>query len=198
MNTNTDPTSAYARKPDTNVIEVLVAALGVVIAARRARFSRAMLFTWLGSVVATGALILLFDRWAYGSFTSTGYSAGEITFSLSSFWPNLTGMPTHLVRSMPMLLLALTSLVAIGLRWRRRGDDVEGRRARSVDGAIAIGLALGWFVLWALYLCYTWTVSQLSGAGPLGHAGGPSGGASTLHVIRFYLPALGLIALLAT
>jgi hypothetical protein len=45
--------------------------------------------------------------------------------------------------------------------------------------------------LWLLYLNYTWTVSMVSGNG------GPGGGV-TVHVIRFYIPALGLIALLGT
>jgi hypothetical protein len=54
---------------------------------------------------------------------------------------------------------------------------------------MAFVLAAGWLELWILYLSYSWTVPQL---------GGPGAGAVTLHVIRFYLPALGPIALLAT
>jgi hypothetical protein len=50
-------------------------------------------------------------------------------------------------------------------------------------------LGAGWLGLWVLYLTYSWTVSQLSA---------PGGASVTVHVIRFYLPALGLIVLLAT
>jgi hypothetical protein len=46
-------------------------------------------------------------------------------------------------------------------------------------------LGAGWLGFWGLYLCYDWT-AQMSAQ---------SNGA--IHVIRFYLPALGLIALLA-
>jgi hypothetical protein len=46
-------------------------------------------------------------------------------------------------------------------------------------------LAIGWIGIWGLYLAYDWTARM---------AGGPGGG---IHVIRFYLPALGLITLLA-
>lgn len=181
----------------TNVVEVAVAVLGVMVMARRWRFTRTMLVTWISSVVISGLLMMLFNLWAYGHATSTGYSAGEISFSLASFWPNLKGMPTHLVRSMPMLVIALASVVVIGLRWfRRRGAD--DHRIRSRDAAVAGFLAVGWFGLWGIYLFYTWTVTQLAGGGPGGHIGTPGVSVSTVHVIRFYLPTIGLIALLAT
>jgi hypothetical protein len=46
-----------------------------------------------------------------------------------------------------------------------------------------VGLALtaSWFSVWGLYAAYTWTA----------HPGG-----GTLQVVRFYVPALGAIALL--
>ena len=46
-------------------------------------------------------------------------------------------------------------------------------------------LAIGWLGLWALYSAYDWTVSQ-----------GSRGPVVSIHVIRFYLPAIGAIALL--
>jgi hypothetical protein len=48
---------------------------------------------------------------------------------------------------------------------------------------VANVLLLGWLAIWGLYLAYTWTVGQVSGA-------------AAVHVVRFYLPALGLVALL--
>jgi hypothetical protein len=44
-----------------------------------------------------------------------------------------------------------------------------------------LALAASWFSMWGLYAAYTWT------AGP---------GLSSLQAIRFYLPAIGAIALL--
>jgi hypothetical protein len=52
--------------------------------------------------------------------------------------------------------------------------------------AITTTLALGWLGLWFLYLNYTWTANMSGGFGNM-----------DVHVIRFYVPALGLIALLA-
>ena len=53
------------------------------------------------------------------------------------------------------------------------------------DAAVGTFLALGWIGIWGLYASYDWTARMAGGAG---------GG---IHVIRFYLPALGLITLLA-
>ena len=67
----------------------------------------------------------------------------------------------------------------------RRRDDLgpPGVLARR-DLATGLSLGASWAGMWGLYAAYTWTV----GAGPAG----PS-----LPLIRFYLPALGAIALLA-
>ncbi len=50
-------------------------------------------------------------------------------------------------------------------------------------GAAAVGLTLAasWFRVWGLYAAYTWTAQP---------------GGSSLQVVRFYVPALGAIALL--
>jgi hypothetical protein len=102
------------------------------------------------------------------------------------------GMPRQLTTSMPMWLLAAASLTWIIVRLirSREGHDSVAQTARR-DAVVAAVLALGWLGLWLLYLNYTWTVSMVSGNG------GPGGGV-TVHVIRFYIPALGLIALLGT
>ena len=86
----------------TDVVELAVALVAVIVFYRRARFSVAMMATWLASAVLFGAVDLAFNAWAYGSATSTGYDAGEITFSFSAFWPNLKLMPTQLLSSMPL------------------------------------------------------------------------------------------------
>ncbi len=173
----------------TNVIELVVATLAVLVFWRRVRIPLASLVTWLTSVGVFAVGVAAFDTWAYGHPTSTGYSPGEISFSLSALGPNLRSMPTQLLRSMPFFVLGVATLVAVATLWARgRGSTQVGAARR--DAAVVGVLAVGWLALWFLYFTYTWTA---------GHAGGGQGpGASviTVHVIRFYLPALGLIALL--
>jgi hypothetical protein len=175
----------------TNVIELFVAVLVVVLTGRRSRISWATIAVWLMAIGIAGVGMLAFNAWAYGSATSTGYSAGEITFSWSALWPNLRGMPWQLTQAMPLWLLAAISVVWVVVRALRAKRS--GQSSRRTDLFVVAGLSLGWLGLWALYLCYTWTANMVGG----GHGGGPGGGGVTVHVIRFYLPALGLLALVA-
>jgi hypothetical protein len=172
----------------TNVVLLTVAVIAVLVTRRRSQLPRAALAWWLGSVGGLVALILTFNQVAYGSTLSTGYSSGLITFSLGAVVPNLTHMPAHLVSSMPMLLLALAAPVWMVIRLVRRGGR-HGDAARRVvvrrDATIGAALAAGWLAIWGLYAAYDWTVMT---------ATGPN---STVQVIRFYVPAIGLIALLA-
>jgi hypothetical protein len=175
----------------TNAVELVVAVAAVLMLRRSTRLSWRTVLAWMASVVLFVGGVLAFNQWAYGSATSSGYSAGEITFSLSSLWPNLKGMPRQLTTSMPVWILAALALAWIVARWIRHRDtsgSPESKLARR-DAVIASVLAAGWLGIWVLYLSYSWTVPQL---------GGPGAGAVTLHLIRFYLPALGPIALLAT
>jgi hypothetical protein len=167
----------------TNVGELIVAGLGVFIFRRFFAITWRQLIIWGSSVAAFGVVDLCFNQWAYGHATSTGYSAGEITFATSAFWPNLKGMPKPLTTSMPLWLLALTAVIAIGVRFARIKKTDEARRdGASTDARIALILLGAWLAIWGLYLNYTWTV---------GGAGG------TVHVIRFYLPAIGALSLLS-
>jgi len=181
----------------TNVIELAVAIAGVLAFSRTVQIRWRTVGIWLGSVVLFGLGVLAFDQWAYGNATSTGYSPGEITFSLSALWPNLKAMPIQLTTSMPFWTLAAVACVVITVQFARaRHRDARGDEHRLVtrrDAMVALVLAAGWLGLWLLYLTYTWTVHQTGGARG---GGGPGAGAMTVHVIRFYLPALGLIALL--
>ncbi len=176
----------------TNVIELVVAVAAVAVLARGARLRRATLVSWGASVLALGVLVLGFDQWAYGSATSTGYSPGEISFSLSALWPNLQGMPAQLTASMPLWILAAVAVAVIATR-RLRARASAPSSPERVDARIAAVLTIGWLALWGLYLCYTWTADQLGG----GPGRGPGAGAVSVHLIRFYLPALGLLAMLA-
>jgi hypothetical protein len=142
----------------------------------------ATLCSWLASVVVFGAGVALFDDLVYGGPLTTGYRPGEVTFALGAIGLNLRHMPAQLLRAMPMLVLGLIALAWIILRWlilRRRGGEV-GAAARR-DLWVGITLAASWFALWGLYSAYAWTTDPTS---------------VTVQVVRFYVPALGAIALL--
>lgn len=167
----------------TDVVELIVAFAAVVIFARRCGLTATMIAGWTAIIVAFGLFDLWINHLLYGGYLSTGYASGLVTFAASAVGPNLELMPSRLVASMPVCVLALVAVVwiAIRLRTTRDTDVVASRR----DGAVALALAVGWLTEWGLYLAYTWTVAAARGPG------------NPVHVIRFYLPALGLIALLA-
>jgi len=170
----------------TDVVALGVAILAIIALARRVGIAWRTLQIWTTGLVLSGLGILGFDQYAYGAWDKTGYAAGEITFSLSALSPNLQHMPAHLVRAMPMLVLGLGACGWIAARAiGARVADPAARAARRRDAVVAVALGAGWLGFWGLYLCYGWT-AQMSAR---------SNGA--IHVIRFYLPALGLIALLA-
>jgi len=90
-------------------------------------------------------------------------------------------MPAHLLRAMPMLVLGLAALAWIILRWlvlRRVGGDAAVARR---DLWVGLTLAASWLAIWGLYSAYTLTTDPTS---------------VTVQVVRFYLPAIGAIALL--
>jgi hypothetical protein len=166
-------------------IAILCCAAVTVIAVWRLRkpvLPLATLCSWLASVVVFGAGVALFDDLVYGGPLTTGYRPGEVTFALGAIGPNLRHMPAHLLLAMPMLVLALIALAWIILRWlilRRRGGEV-GAAARC-DLWVGITLAASWLAIWGLYSAYTWTTDPTS---------------VTVQLVRFYLPAIGAIALL--
>lgn len=166
----------------TDVVALVVACVAAPLVARRTGIGRRALVLWAASVAAFCGLVATFDAVVYGGVFKTGYKSGEIQFALSAIAPNLHEMPRQLVWSMPLLLLALAAVVWIGVRLRR---GMPGARR---DAAVAGALAVVWLGIYGLYVAYTWTAGQ--------GAGGPGGGVS-VHLIRFYVPALGAVALLA-
>ncbi len=166
----------------TDVVALVVACIATPLVARRTGIGRRALVLWGASVAAFCALVASFDALVYGGVFTTGYRSGEIQFALNAIGPNLHEMPRQLVWSMPLLLIALAAVVWIGVRLRR---GLPGARR---DAAVAGALAAVWLGVYGLYAAYTWT----AGVG----AGGPGGGVS-VHLIRFYVPALGAVALLA-
>jgi hypothetical protein len=172
----------------TNVVILAVAVLAVILLCRRVALPVRAALWWLGSVAVLIASVLGYDYLAYGSMLKTGYTSGEITFSLASVIPNLEHMPARLVTSMPMVVLALVALGWMAVRAvgsRRRGNAPDTRARYRRDVVVGAVLAAGWIGIWGLYAAYDWTVRMGSAAG------------SDIHLIRFYLPALGLITLLA-
>ena len=170
----------------TNIVFLIVAIAAALLFTRKVRLPWSTLVWWLGSVAVFGVVMMWWNLRYYGSPISTGYSSGEITFSLGSVLPNLTHMPIRLVESMPMILLAIAGLIWMIVQAVRSGsfDAVRRWRARR-DVVIGAVLASGWLGLWALYSAYDWTVRM---------AGDDLGG--SVHTIRFYMPALGIIAAL--
>jgi hypothetical protein len=164
--------AAVTRYTDIVVLGCAVVAVTVAWRVRAVRLPGAALAWWLGSVAVFAACVAVFDDLVYGGPLRSGYRPGEITFSLSAVPPNLRYMPGHLMQAMPVLVLGLVALAWIGVR--------RGAPPRR-DLAIGLALAASWFAIWALYAGYTWTAQP---------------GGSTLQVARFYVPALGAIALL--
>src|SRR5437764_6380645 len=168
----------------TNIVILGCAVLAVIVAwrLRAARLPRRTLCWWLASVAVFGAGVAVFDDLVYGGPLTTGYQPGEVTFALGAIGPNLRIMPAHLMQAMPMLVFGLIALAWIILRWLLLGpDDGETAAVARRDLAVAAALAASWFAIWGLYFAYTWTTDPTS---------------VTVQLVRFYLPAIGAIALL--
>jgi hypothetical protein len=168
----------------TNIV-ILGCAVVAVLAAWRLRAATLPLRTlcwWLVSVAVFGAGVAIFDDLVYGGPLTTAYQPGEVTFALGAIGPNLRIMPAHLLQAMPMLVLGLIALGWIIVRWLvlRRVDGEAGALARR-DLSVGAALAASWFAIWGLYSAYTWTTDPTS---------------VTVQVVRFYVPAIGAIALL--
>jgi hypothetical protein len=181
--------ATFARYTDIVVLGCAVVAAIVAWRLPAARLPRYALAWWLGSVVVFCAGVGLFDTLAYGGPLRSGYRPGEIRFSLSAIWPNLRVMPRDLIWTTPMFALGLAALAWIIAAWARR-RRAGGEQATVVRRDLAVGLCLAasWLAIWGLYSAYTWTAPAAN-----------AGGLSTLIVfpfVRFYVPALGAIALL--
>jgi len=75
------------------------------------------------------------------------------------------------------------ALAWIILRWLMRSRAGGGQASAAVRRDLAVGAALAasWFAIWRLYSAYTWTLDPTT---------------VTVQFVRFYVPALGPIALL--
>ena len=153
-----------------------------------------------------------------GAF-STGYRSSDVKFTLDSIPKNLKIMPSHLWRAMPVFVIGLAAVIGIiGIQlWyltRRRSNtppaDAHPTELLPLAGTVEvprivadrwIGLFLigAWAAIWGVYAAYQWTANVGGGGiGGVPGGGGPGGiGGATYTIVRFYLPALGAIALLA-
>jgi hypothetical protein len=133
-------------------------------------------------VAVFGAGVAVFDDVVYGGPLTTGYQPGEVTFSLDAIGPNLRLMPARLLQAMPMLVLGLIALAwIIGRPLVLRRTDGESRAEARLDLWVGIAVAASWFAIWSLYSTYTWTTDPTDGS---------------VSDVRFYVPAIGAIALL--
>jgi hypothetical protein len=168
----------------TNIVILGCAVLAATVAwwLRAARLPFRTLCWWLASVAVVGAGVAIFDDRVYGGPLTTGYQPGEVRFALGAIGTNLHLMPRHLLQAMPMLVLALIAFVWMVVRWMtlRRADGQAAAAARR-DLSVGAALAASWLAIWGLYSAYTWTTDPTS---------------VTVQVVRFYVPALGPIALL--
>jgi hypothetical protein len=169
----------------TNIVILGCAVVAVIVAWRRRAVSVPLrvLCWWLASVAVFGAGVAIFDDLAYGGPLTTGYPPGEVTFRLGAIEPNLRIMPGHLMQAMPFLVLGLVALAwIIGRRLVLRRVGGQAAAAARRDLWVGLALAASWFTLWGLYSTYTWTADDSTTV--------------TVQAVRFYVPAIGAIALL--
>ncbi|MGC2486752.1 MAG: hypothetical protein WA359_10985, partial [Acidimicrobiales bacterium] len=168
----------------TDVVLLICALVAVVALARACALTRGMILSWIGVVALYALGDAVLNHYLYGGYFSSGYSPGLVSFSTSAVAPNVERLPWPLLEGTPMIALAQGAVVWIVCRLVRARGTVLAARTRT-DAVVALVLAVSWGALWALYATYTWTVGQTLGR------------VIAIHVVRFYMPALGLIALLA-
>ncbi|MGN6681705.1 MAG: hypothetical protein ACTHKL_28390, partial [Streptosporangiaceae bacterium] len=176
----------------SNIVVLACAVLAVLILRwrRPGQLPDRAVTWWIGSAVLFCAGVAVFDTLVYGGPLASGYEPGEIRFGMGAVWPNLRLMPSHLIEAMPMLVLGFAAVIGVGARWirSRRSDappatlpEPGGTEGPGRDAAIGLALGASWLCAWGLYAAYEWTAAP---------------GLSTLQSVRFYLPAIGPIALL--
>jgi hypothetical protein len=174
--------ATFARYTDIVILGCAVVTVLVAWRLRAARLPLRTLGWWLASVAVFGAGVAVFDDLVYGGPLKSGYQPGEVRFSLGAIGPNLRLMPAHLMQAMPMLVLALVALAWIVVRRLALGREAgEAGAETRRDLWVGIALAASWFAIWGLYSMYTWTIDPTNGS---------------VSDVRFYVPAIGAIALL--
>jgi len=113
---------------------------------------------------------------------NTGYSGQKFSTSLANYPKNVTQIPIFLVEAMPVVLIAIWAGIHIFRRSKRR--LMAPSATVDNDRMFAILLVVSTALLWALYFGYNRTAVTLYST-------------AAIHVVRFYVPALAPLALLA-
>ena len=178
----------------TNLV-ALACAVGAVVLIwlfSRSTLPRRALPIWLATQVAFAIFLVSLNDYLYGHFFSTGYATGEITFSLGAFSGNLQTMPKNLLVSMPMIVVSGIALIWLVVAAAVKKVHPDGSTTARQDLWLGLGLAAVWLGIFGLYFFYDWTAHM-----GMGGPGGPgSSNWGNVHLIRFYLPAIGPVALL--
>lgn len=192
----------------TNIVVLVVASVAALVVCLRRRWGLGPLtLVWWGSAALGPVLAaLLYNAVVFDGPFSTGYRSSSVQFTASAIGDNLAVMPGRLVQAMPIWLLGAVAVVVLLVALARTAgtsghdttavgatagettavDPPSSPPGRFESMAWTGGLLVGtWVALWGLYAAYQWTTNM---------NGGPSG--SVYPTVRFYLPALGAIALL--
>jgi hypothetical protein len=166
----------------TNVAPVAVVAGWVVVAALRPGrgLGWRALVPWTVAGAVPLALAASYNRIVFGGVTAVGYeqAGGLPAFTVDNVVHNLGVMPGRLVASLPVWVLAAAAVALLAV--------AASRRRLSTDDRWVVPVLVGWWLsVWGLYAAFGWTwQSSPPGAHPI-------------ITTRFYLPAVGALALLA-
>ena len=208
----------------TNIVVLAIAALAALWICLRRRWGLgwSTLVWWAIASIPPVVAALAYNAVVFDGPFSTGYRSTDVQFSVGAIPDNLSIMPRRLLQAMPIWVLGVVAIavlvgvqVAASMAARRNrvttatgppdatavdatvGDGPPSRAA--IDRWVGALLISTWGALWLLYAAYEWTV-RMGGGAPGGSAGGPAermGMAQPVYsTVRFYLPALGAIALL--
>jgi len=187
----------------TNIVALIIAFVVVLVAACSTRWKlpRTALWWWIAAALPPLLAALAYNATVFDGPFSTGYNASTVQFSLRAIPENLRVMPKNLWQAMPVFVLGIVALVGLAitqLTARERGTVTEPSRQQDRWAGWLLGCT--WTGLWLLYSAYEWTttIAGTQQGVPRGLVPGPSmsGPQPVYSTVRFYLPALGAIALL--
>jgi hypothetical protein len=165
----------------TNVGVFLFATICLIWNRKKAYLPFWCVVVWVLIANITIEGIMAFNANFYGGVFSTGYNSTSINFSLASIGQNIRHTPLFNLISFPVVLLALLGAVSCFHSrknlWHKSGMQVFG--LSTGEGFLILSV----IYIWVLYLCYNRTAINMSWY-------------AAYHVIRFYVPSLGAVALL--
>ncbi|MCX7619632.1 MAG: hypothetical protein N2037_02165 [Acidimicrobiales bacterium] len=192
----------------SNLLPALVVVGWALLATLKGRWrlERRIWMAWVGGAVVPVAALVTYNVKVFGKIVATGYeytAGGNPEWELASVADNLRVMPGRLLAAVPIWPAAVVALgvLAVGVaRHRSRARHATVGRgpghaadsgspdaletAPSADSWVAPMLATWWASVWGLYAFFGWT-----------HDAVPEG-AHFIIATRFYLPAMGAIAML--